>query len=131
MELASETGHVVVATTLDSAGDLENIKLRNLDYSSWNTQGRGGVDDLTALTHLHEPAILDVLVSLATPLINGPVLIFSSVAAVLAVFQRRHLHECWSNSIGAQPLRRVCGPLLTARARAVLHAGEVTVRNTL
>ena len=62
MELANGSGKVTVAATLEREGDLENVKLRNLDYSRWDTKGRGGVDDLTALTHLHEPAILDVLV---------------------------------------------------------------------
>ena len=62
VELANGNGKVTVAATLEREGDLENVKLRNLDYSRWDTKGRGGVDDLTALTHLHEPAILDVLV---------------------------------------------------------------------
>ena len=63
VELANGGGKVTVSATLEREGDLENVKLRNLDYSRWDTKGRGGVDDLTALTHLHEPAILDVLVS--------------------------------------------------------------------
>ncbi len=41
------------------------VQLRNLDYARFATGGRGGVDDLIQLTHLHEPAILDVLVSYA------------------------------------------------------------------
>jgi hypothetical protein len=41
--------------------DLANIKLRNMDYDRFSTGNRGGVDDLIQLTHLHEPAILDVL----------------------------------------------------------------------
>jgi hypothetical protein len=48
------------ATERDSA-ELANVKLRNNDFYRFQTQGRGGVDDLVQLTHLHEPAILDVL----------------------------------------------------------------------
>jgi Myosin head (motor domain) len=52
-----------------STSDYANVKLRNsaLDevVASTSDDGgsaiRGGVDDLTLLTHLHEPAILDVL----------------------------------------------------------------------
>lgn len=51
---------VATLTERDSA-DLANVKLRNLDYDRFSTGGRGGVDDLIQLTHLHEPAILDVL----------------------------------------------------------------------
>lgn len=65
VELANGSGRVAVSAALEREGDLENVKLRNLDYSRYDTKGRGGVDDLTALTHLHEPAILDVLVSAA------------------------------------------------------------------
>ena len=55
----------LVATTAPApsagAGDLLHVKLRNTDYSGFATGTRGGVDDLIQLTHLHEPAILDVL----------------------------------------------------------------------
>jgi len=43
------------------AVDLASVKLRNTDYGRFPTGGRGGVDDLINLPHLHEPAILDVL----------------------------------------------------------------------
>lgn len=56
-----ETLVVTTATERDST-DLANVKLRQSDYSAHATGGRGGVDDLINLTHLHEPAILDVLV---------------------------------------------------------------------
>ena len=51
---------VSTATERDST-DLQNLKLRNLDYDRFHAGNRGGVDDLINLTHLHEPAILDVL----------------------------------------------------------------------
>lgn len=51
---------VPTATERESA-ELSNVKLRNNDWFRFNTSGRGGVDDLIQLTHLHEPAILDVL----------------------------------------------------------------------
>lgn len=56
----STTLTAALTTERDSA-DLANLKLRNLDYDRFATGGRSGVDDLIQLTHLHEPAILDVL----------------------------------------------------------------------
>lgn len=57
LKLDSSGAEVSVA-----AGQVEqDVKLRNLDYSRFETGGRGGVDDLVQLQHLHEPAILDVL----------------------------------------------------------------------
>ena len=52
---------VVAMATERESSDLANLKLRNLDYDRFHTGNRGGVDDLIQLTHLHEPAILDVL----------------------------------------------------------------------
>lgn len=55
------TSVTVPTSTERESSDLSHIKLRNLDYERHATGGRGGVDDLISLTHLHEPAILDVL----------------------------------------------------------------------
>ena len=55
------TSVTVPTATERESSDLSHIKLRNLDYERHATGGRGGVDDLISLTHLHEPAILDVL----------------------------------------------------------------------
>jgi len=65
-----ETLVVSTATERDST-DLANVKLRQSDYSAHATGGRGGVDDLINLTHLHEPAILDVLVRAAAAPAGG------------------------------------------------------------
>jgi hypothetical protein len=46
-----------------SASELPDVKPTNDDPLEDSTDGRGGVDDLIDLTHLHEPAILHVLVS--------------------------------------------------------------------
>lgn len=55
-------GKITVSTDMEKDGsDFANVKLCNLDYFEHDTGGRGGVDDLISLTHLHEPAILDVL----------------------------------------------------------------------
>ena len=46
-----------------SASELPDVKPTNEEgMSEDTTEGRGGVDDLIDLTHLHEPAILHVLV---------------------------------------------------------------------
>jgi hypothetical protein len=51
---------VSLATERDGS-ELANVKLVNTDYARFATENRGAVDDLVSLTHLHEPAILDVL----------------------------------------------------------------------
>ena len=45
-----------------SASELPDVKAVNEEGMEDRTDGRGGVDDLIDLTHLHEPAILHVLV---------------------------------------------------------------------
>lgn len=45
-----------------SASELPDVKPTNEDGMEDRTDGRGGVDDLIELAHLHEPAILHVLV---------------------------------------------------------------------
>ncbi len=49
-----------------AATELPDVKAMNEEgMGEDTTEGRGGVDDLIDLTHLHEPAILHVLVSVA------------------------------------------------------------------
>lgn len=57
-------GRVVTVTAEKEPGsaELQHVKLRNPEIAAHETQGRGGVDDLINLTHLHEPSILHVLV---------------------------------------------------------------------
>lgn len=52
-----------VTIEIDDSGDtdFDTIKLKNSAFAD-NTEGRGAVDDLINLTHLHEPAILNVMV---------------------------------------------------------------------
>ena len=45
-----------------SVTELPDVKAMNEEGMGDRTDGRGGVDDLIDLTHLHEPAILHVLV---------------------------------------------------------------------
>ncbi len=60
--LASEFACVCVRVVA-AATELPDVKAMNDDAMTEDkTEGRGGVDDLIELTHLHEPAILHVLV---------------------------------------------------------------------
>lgn len=59
VRLSSSGEEVELRTEPEVEGDgLKDIKLCNVDASNSRTVG---VDDLIRLTHLHEPAILDVL----------------------------------------------------------------------
>ncbi len=65
----------VYNTTPDAGGEgaseLPEVKLMNEEGMEDRTNGRGGVDDLIDLTHLHEPAILHVLVRAAAAVRAG------------------------------------------------------------
>ncbi len=66
----SEGSIITIPIPAGEKGDLAGLKIRQKDYSADESSSssaallgtRGGVDDLIRLTHLHEPAILDVLV---------------------------------------------------------------------
>lgn len=66
VKVPDEDAPRVITATPDaggaSASELPEVKPTNEDPLEDTTDGRGGVDDLIDLTHLHEPAILHVLV---------------------------------------------------------------------
>jgi myosin V len=87
------------ATERDSA-ELANVKLRNNDFYRFQTQGRGGVDDLVQLTHLHEPAILDVLQQrFSNDVIytaTGPILLAVNPFQRLQLYSKRTLEDYYA-----------------------------------
>jgi len=98
------TGHTGRAsasgsTERDSA-ELANVKLRNNDFYRFQTQGRGGVDDLVQLTHLHEPAILDVLQQrFSNDVIytaTGPILLAVNPFQRLQLYSKRTLEDYYA-----------------------------------
>jgi hypothetical protein len=112
IDSTSETVTVAATTERDST-DLDNVKLRNLDYHRFSTGRRGGVDDLIQLTHLHEPAILDVLVCRAfAHMLEHGICRFASLhstqrllcIAGSSIRQRLYLHVYWSYFAGSQPI---------------------------
>jgi hypothetical protein len=93
---------VTTATERDSA-DLANVKLRNTDYDRFVTGGRGGVDDLINLTHLHEPAILDVLsIRYGRDCIytyTGPILLAVNPFQRLPLYSKQILEEYYTRGL--------------------------------
>ena len=96
-----KTQEIVVDT--QTPVDELDVKLRNEDFPSDN-DGRGGVDDLINLTHLHEPSILHVLVC------------FPLTAANSAACNIFHRH-CGSRTIVSTPgLAPFSWPLTRSRS---------------
>lgn len=83
--------------------DLANVKLRNLDYARFATGPRGGVDDLILLTHLHEPAILDVVaLRYANDCIytfTGPILLAVNPFQRLPLYTKQTLEEYYTRGL--------------------------------
>ena len=102
---AGATVVTVAAVTERDSLELANVKLRNLagDYSRFPTGDRGGVDDLINLTHLHEPAILDVLsLRYARDCIytyTGPILLAVNPFQRLPLYTKTLLEEYYTHGL--------------------------------
>lgn len=96
---------MTVPTTLErDSTDLANVKLRNSETSSGaGAGGRGGVDDLINLPHLHEPAILDVLSTrYARDVIytyTGPILLAVNPFQRLPLYTKQRLEEYYTRGL--------------------------------
>ena len=110
VELAAPSSSGATRLTVPSVAErdspeLANIKLRNLaaDYSRFPTGDRGGVDDLINLTHLHEPAILDVLsLRYARDCIytyTGPILLAVNPFQRLPLYTKQLLEEYYTHGL--------------------------------